>query len=208
MKTLLETGNLTAAIPLLRLQLDNLLRLTYLVTLPNDDEFSKQVLEGKHTRSITDAQGRKLTDARLRDYARPHYPWIDDIYNRASGLVHFSDVHVFRAVKTEPEKGPRDISFQVGHIPWPDHVGLEVEETFGYVTGQILSVVEQWGQHKATLAARRVHPPCTPATRKGPISRPVRFLPGASSAAPLGRRRAVPTPVHEQRRGKVAVPYR
>jgi len=36
----------------------------------------------------------KLTDARLRDHARPLFPWLDVVYEKASGWVHFSGVHV------------------------------------------------------------------------------------------------------------------
>lgn len=150
--TLLGTRNLTAAIPLLRLQLDSLLRLTYLATLKNADEIAIEILRGRRMSEITDHENKPLTDARLRSHARKHYPWVEKVYAETSRLVHFSDRHVFQSVRGDPDPEVHGgFHIFVGSSPetWPDHLVQEVTDAFAYVTGQILGIIEGWAAHKA-----------------------------------------------------------
>jgi hypothetical protein len=47
-------------------------------------------------RDPLEPSGRKsmLTDQRLRTYARDRFPWLDLVYEKSSGWVHFSSVHI------------------------------------------------------------------------------------------------------------------
>src|SRR6476620_7229999 len=89
-KALLAVRNFTCAVALARLQIDSLARFAYMATLRDADEFAKQVLSGEPLNKAKDAQGRALTDKRLREYAVSHFPWIDDLYEKASRFIHFS----------------------------------------------------------------------------------------------------------------------
>ena len=81
--------NFIAAAPLVRIQLDTLLRLCYMRTLKQSDPFAQYILSGGLINRIKDAEGKLLTDARLRDYAHPQYPWIDKTYVEYLALSTF-----------------------------------------------------------------------------------------------------------------------
>lgn len=84
---LTDRWNFAAAAPLLRLQVDSLLRLVYLTQLEDADDVSKAILAGKSFRKLKVSDGKPLTDARLRDYARGFYPWLDRVYKEMSKLI-------------------------------------------------------------------------------------------------------------------------
>ncbi len=93
-----DRWNLSSAAPQVRMQVDNLLRLALVNTAP-PHSVTDLLLSGDRLSSHVDplaAPGTKvkLTDARLRDHARPLFPWLDVVYEKASGWVHFSGVHV------------------------------------------------------------------------------------------------------------------
>jgi hypothetical protein len=95
---LIDDWNLLCAAPLIRLQLDTLLRMAYLSTLENPDEISRKIFSGERINSVKDRQGKKLNDARLRDYARKTFPRIDEVYENTSKFIHFSDKHIFTSI--------------------------------------------------------------------------------------------------------------
>lgn len=70
----LDDWNLICSAPIVRLQLDNLLRLNYFSGLENLDEISKKLFSGEQFGKINDTEGKPLTDARLREYAKKNSP--------------------------------------------------------------------------------------------------------------------------------------
>lgn len=90
--------SLGTAAPQVRMQIDNLLRLALINAAP-PDSVSRLLLSGDRLSDHVDplappGKKFKLTDARLRDHARPLFPWLDLVYEKSSGWVHFSRVHV------------------------------------------------------------------------------------------------------------------
>jgi len=90
--------NVSTAAPQVRMQVDNLLRLA-LVHVAPPHSVSRLLLSGDRLSDHADplaplGKKFKLTDARLSEHARPLFPWLDLVYERASGWVHFSSVHV------------------------------------------------------------------------------------------------------------------
>lgn len=90
--------NLSTAAPQVRMQVDNLLRLAFIHAAP-PHSVSGLLLSGDRLRNHVDPLAPpnkkfKLTDARLREHARPLFPWLDLVYEKASGWVHFSGVHI------------------------------------------------------------------------------------------------------------------
>ncbi len=90
--------NLRTAAPQVRMQVDNLLRLALIHAAP-PHSVSRLLLSGDRLSNHADplappGKKFKLTDARLRDHARPLFPWLDLVYEKASGWVHFSSVHI------------------------------------------------------------------------------------------------------------------
>jgi len=96
--SLVKYWNFIAAAPLLRLQLDSLLKLSYLAKSKNADIVSMKIIKGYPFQNLKDEEGKKLTDARLRDYACSVCPGIDNMYREISKLIHLSNKHCFLTV--------------------------------------------------------------------------------------------------------------
>ncbi len=91
--TLAESNNYQTAISLMRLQLDNCLRL-YAISLSNNaGEFYEKVLNGEHIRNLKDRDGNKMTDNYLVSKIDTIFPQFESLYKKLSGHVHFSSEH-------------------------------------------------------------------------------------------------------------------
>src|SRR5437867_7535547 len=55
--------------------------------------YASAILDGQRLQKVRDHEGQPLTDERLREYARPDFPWVDDLYRDSSALVHLSAKH-------------------------------------------------------------------------------------------------------------------
>ncbi len=134
--------NPMVAAPLLRLQIDSLVRTSYIARAPMADAVANEILAGGEFRKMTDDEGKKLLDYRLIELARPHHPWVPDVYRATSGWVHFSPDLVRAAWQAREDDGALVISgalpIRPNQIP-PDAlqelVGAMIkatEELFGY----------------------------------------------------------------------------
>jgi hypothetical protein len=94
-----DTCNMHAAAPLLRLQLDTLFRAHYVASGPDLDDLTQRLLGGEEFRKIKDADGKNLTDARLAELAREAHGWALPVYRETSGWVHFSVSHMKATVQ-------------------------------------------------------------------------------------------------------------
>ncbi len=149
--------NFVAAVPLIRLHLDTLLRLSYWRTIKNPDAFIRQILEGKQVTQIKDEEGMKLTDGRLRDYTRSIFPQVDNVYKETSRLVHFSDKHVFTCIEALDEAG-RMAGFSIGKgsSKWREKDILSLLQCAIAITGTILAIARGWVLEKAQMGAPKV----------------------------------------------------
>lgn len=102
-ETLLNSQNYLSGAHLVRLLLDNYLRLYALWLSADAGEVAKQVWNGTALREIADRNGKQMRDGYLRDKAAEEYPWIADVYNETSGFIHFSNKHIANA--TSPKEG-------------------------------------------------------------------------------------------------------
>ncbi len=147
--------NFVAAGPLIRLHLDTLLRLSYLGATKNHDSFILQILEGKQVNKIKDEEGRKLTDARLCDYARPLFPQIDNVYRETSRLIHFSDKHVFTCIETFDEASrTAEFSIGKGSSKWIEKDIVSLLECAIAITEAILAIARGWILQKTQMCNR------------------------------------------------------
>ena len=94
-KLLVDNKNYITAIPLLRLQVDNCLRLFALSLVSDRKHFYEEVLKGTHIRNLTDAEGKKMNDDYLVTKIDALYPKFKELYKNTSGFVHFSNEHLF-----------------------------------------------------------------------------------------------------------------
>ncbi len=140
---LFDEWNVVGAAPILRMQLDNLTRLSYVSRAPRADEVADAVISGVEFRQMRDADGKRLLDGRLVELAAEHHPWLAPVYEATSGWVHLSPVHLYTSWKvTEEPDGPMLSGWFPGHpheIPvsaLAELVGAMVqatEEVFGYI---------------------------------------------------------------------------
>jgi len=94
-----DSWNPIVAAPLLRMQIDSLVRVAYMATAPAAETVARHIVGGGEFRTLRDARGKKLTDFRLLEHAASTHPWIADVYEATSGWVHFSPAHVRAAVQ-------------------------------------------------------------------------------------------------------------
>jgi hypothetical protein len=96
---LIESRNFIAAAPLIRLQLDNCLRLSAGILVKDPHKFALNVLEGIPIKNQKDMLNEKMTDSYLVKILSKRYPWIDEVYKNTSGYVHLSEKHIFNAMQ-------------------------------------------------------------------------------------------------------------
>lgn len=142
-----DTFNLHAAAPLLRLQLDTLFRAHYIATCGDSDEVSMKILSGMQFRQLADSENKKLTDARLKALAAEIHPWAGAVYDQTSGWVHLSVNHMMTTIRA----GEGD-SFQI-RVPLPrelvpERLWLEILEAARRATEEFFSWVELWEANK------------------------------------------------------------
>ena len=106
--TLIEDSNYIAAAPLVRLNLDSLLRLFASSQSEFDYEtFAYHVRSGNKISSMKDKSGKKqLRDSELVKRLKNinGFKWIEDIYDIGSGFVHLSNQHVLSSYRIEDAK--------------------------------------------------------------------------------------------------------
>ena len=72
---------------LLRMQIDNLIRIDYL-SYRSDELFTKEFLRGKSFRELKHTDGKRITDQLLIDLCKKRYPWLQKIYTETSKFIH------------------------------------------------------------------------------------------------------------------------
>jgi hypothetical protein len=150
---LVEQWNFTAAAPMLRLQLDNSLKLVYLRHAPDAGLVAQDILSGKQFNKLKDSDNKPLTDARLREYARPYYPWIDSVYEQTSKMIHFPNKHCFFIAKAVDEE-TRTVKFVIeeGLPDWPEAELDEFLHALTHSTEALLKIIEGWVQSKGAIS--------------------------------------------------------
>src|SRR5574341_182899 len=142
---LTDQWNFNSAAPLLRLQIDSLLKLVYLSVAENALEVTESFLKGEEFRHLKDPNRQPLTDATLRNHARSYYPWIDRVYEETSKLIHLTNKH-FLLIIQSVNKSDRKFEGVVGegNTNWSK---AEIENFLAAVkitTESILRLSESW----------------------------------------------------------------
>jgi hypothetical protein len=146
-----DTWNLLVAAPLVRLQIDTLVRLSYAVTCPDMDRLTTVLLDGVEFRALKDEAGRPLSDRRLVERAQKLHPWLRPVYDTACAWIHFSPLHLFLGTQA----GDGMLS---GHLPLhpdvlPERLLGEVLGAMFQATQDLIGYLGMWAAHKEELAA-------------------------------------------------------
>ncbi|MFV2104080.1 hypothetical protein [Micromonospora sp. LOL_024] len=138
--------NLAAAAPLLRMQLDTLVRACYVAHVPLADDVVTAMLKGTEFRRMKDADGKPLTDARLIELAAPHHPWLPPVYKETSGWVHLSLNHLRATWQITGDQISSGVPLRPDVIP--GKLWLELLEAMTTATEQLFGYVEMWESRK------------------------------------------------------------
>ncbi len=143
---MIRAGNLLCAAPLIRLQIDNLLRFRAAFLACNQSQFVVDVIQGKTIRQLKDRTGKKMTDAHLQDVLSSEYAWLKDVYKKTSGYVHLSEEHFFNAVRPDSTGQEWVIEAYVGPDDRlvSDEVYQQAVEDMILVTHSLLAYLVDW----------------------------------------------------------------
>lgn len=149
---LIRDRNILCAGALLRLQLDTALRFSAAWLVENPHDFAASVLDGRRVQDMTDQSGKKMTDRYLTERIGEEYPWVPRVYERTSGYVHFSSVHMLAAVSMKPdEESSGFLQLKISEVDaeLPDSLYIEAVEAFIAITEVLLKYVVGWTFTKA-----------------------------------------------------------
>lgn len=107
---LIAQKNIHAVAPLIRVQLDGLLRLHAFNLVENPDDLAMHIMRGNQLRRFKDKNGNQLTDRHLVNSLKLQLPWVEEFYETLSGWVHFSESHIFAAAS----EGKSEDSIEIG----------------------------------------------------------------------------------------------
>jgi hypothetical protein len=108
---MLKSRNLTCAGALLRLQLDNCLRLYAIYIAEDEQAVVDCLLEGNSIGKLCDKSGKKMSDAYLKEQLGQYDKRLPIVYDNASGFIHFSSKAMYQSIY---ECKDNAIRFQVG----------------------------------------------------------------------------------------------
>ena len=144
--TLIEDENFICAVPLIRLQLDNLLRFyaSFIVTEPH--KFANDIIDGKHVRNLKDSKGNKMTDRHLVERMAEDFPWIKSVYEKTSGFIHLSNEHVFDSFKGSQNYKERKLSIAITDKDEEvsEEIKIEAIKAMCHITQELLRYLYGW----------------------------------------------------------------
>jgi len=124
MPKLIEDENIHALAPLLRVQLDGLLRIHAFRLVTEPEELAVHVIKGGELRKYKDRDGNKLTDRYLVNSLKDDLPYVESMYDKLCGWVHFSESHIFTAAT----EGKEPQSIEIGIGGFRKKIGSEIFE--------------------------------------------------------------------------------
>ena len=89
---LVDEGNEFAAMPLIRIQLDNVLRISAFRIVDDPYALAKFMLDGKNFQNF-DKRKYDFSDKGLRTRLEDPHEYINSLYEQTSGFVHLSRAH-------------------------------------------------------------------------------------------------------------------
>jgi hypothetical protein len=144
-----DVYNAHAAAPIVRLQLDSLFRMSYLSNAPETDRVMDDILDGVQFRKMTDPEGKKLTDGRLKDLAAERHPWAPAVYDSTSGWIHLSTTHVRIAFNADPEDAQGfNLAIPLDPAAVPVAFWQELLEGMAQATAELLDYCVGWASRK------------------------------------------------------------
>ena len=142
---MVKRRNAVCAYPLLRLQLDNALRLHAFELVDDQLEFVLAVLDGGQINHMNSRDGRKLTDKFLHTSLAARFPWVSRAYEEACGFVHYSKTHINASLDPYFSNGNDKVMTVRDEGPvWPDPYVIEAIDSFIEATKCAIELTQDW----------------------------------------------------------------
>jgi len=143
---MIRDRNFLCAAPLIRLQIDNLLRFHAAFLASNQSQFVIDVIQGKEVRQLKDCTGKKMTDAYLQDVLSTQYPWLKATYKKTSGYIHLSEEHFFNTVRARSAGQEGAIEAYIGPDDKlvSDEIYQQALEDMILVSNSLLTYLVNW----------------------------------------------------------------
>lgn len=141
---LMKKENYLAAVPMIRQQVDSILRLSASRLVKNPHKFAQRVLAGEAIRKIKDMHGNKMTDAYLLTTFKHENPWIEGVYSAGSGFIHLSEKHIFGILTDINDDGVFNICISETQSFIPEGNRIEAVEAFYQSVMSIFELCDGW----------------------------------------------------------------
>lgn len=140
---LLENKNSLTAISIVRLQLDNAIRLNAINVVENGDDFLKHFFDGKPINKYK--LGKQiLTDKFLVTELDKDVPGALDLYNYLCDFIHFSDRY-FQVTKTNPKKKEAMFGVIIGESNvFNENEKIAFYENIISISNTIIRIGKEW----------------------------------------------------------------
>lgn len=146
---LMRKENYLAAAPMIRQQVDSILRLSASRLVTNPHEFAVKVLAGEPIRKMKDLHGNKMTDAYLLRTFKNENPWIEGVYNAGSGFIHLSEKHIFGVFTGANDDGTINMCISETQKFIPESNRVEAVEAFYQSVIRIFELCDQLTRTKS-----------------------------------------------------------
>ena len=159
-REMIENVNLSCAFPLVRMQIDTMLRLFAATLVDDKDELFMQFLKGVHISKIKDRSGHRMSDSYLLKQLidnSPEFAPLKTVYDRTSGFIHFSDAHIFAASRLGENGG---VTFSIGGRDdyFPQNSIVEALHGFHKINWILMAFVRDWINEKDPSAKIEIEP--------------------------------------------------
>ena len=155
---MVEQSNVVCAVPLLRLQLDSIMRFYALWLVPDPNEVLLALLSDKPFKNLKSSDGKSLMDTYLKEQLSKHHPWVSEVYKRTSGFIHLSSPGLLSGVVSVGDDTSRMIKMLIGSKAgrkWSDIEKKEAVDAFIAATDALLHLFVSWGVTKEIVAEQR-----------------------------------------------------
>lgn len=102
--SLTKNDNYACAIPLMRMMIDNCIRLWGITLVDDAHKYIKVWSNGEKIANLKDKNGKRLTDSYLSEKFGLIYPGTDVTYKNACSFVHFSERSLYMTAKKVDDK--------------------------------------------------------------------------------------------------------
>lgn len=141
---LVEARNALSAIPLLRVQMDNVMRLSACWHVDDPHSVVGHLLKDMPLRKMRSRNKDQMDDAYLHKQLTKRYDWFSRVYERTSGFVHLSGSHIRFPIQEATEDGKMTIAIGNYERRWSDSDIEETIDAFAHTTHALLEFCEGW----------------------------------------------------------------